>query len=118
MWGDSAYQGQSEGHTQARTEGHRFHPSTLPLQERGRRVQRAKNKAKSSVRAKVEHPFLVIKRLFGFVKTRYKGLAKDAIGRSSPVRLRTSTCCACGCGDWRCSAPAYAKGSKKWPPER
>ena len=33
----------------------------------------------SSVRAKVEHPFLIIKRIFGFVKTRYyKGLAKNA----------------------------------------
>ncbi|MDQ3565951.1 MAG: transposase, partial [Pseudomonadota bacterium] len=37
-----------------------------------------KNKTKSSVRAKVEHPFLIIKRIFGFVKTRYKGLAKNA----------------------------------------
>ena len=40
--------------------------------------ERAKNKTKSSVRAKVEHPFLIIKRIFGFVKTRYKGLAKNA----------------------------------------
>ena len=41
-------------------------------------AERAKNKIKSSVRAKVEHPFLIIKRIFGFVKTRYKGLAKNA----------------------------------------
>ena len=41
-------------------------------------VQRAKNKTQSSVRAKVEHPFLVIKRIFGFAKTRYKGLEKNA----------------------------------------
>ena len=32
---------------------------------------------KASVRAKVEHPFLVIKRDFGFSKTRYRGLAKN-----------------------------------------
>jgi IS5 family transposase len=38
----------------------------------------AKNRTKSSVRAKVEHPFLIIKRIFGFAKTRYKGLAKNA----------------------------------------
>jgi IS5 family transposase len=31
----------------------------------------------TSVRAKVEHPFRVIKRQFGFVKVRYKGLAKN-----------------------------------------
>jgi len=32
---------------------------------------------KSSVRSKVEHPFLFIKRIFGFGKTVYKGLAKN-----------------------------------------
>lgn len=32
---------------------------------------------KASVRAKVEHVFLVIKRDFGFAKTRYRGLAKN-----------------------------------------
>ena len=37
-----------------------------------------KNRTKSSVRAKVEHPFLILKRIFGFAKTRYKGLAKNA----------------------------------------
>lgn len=32
---------------------------------------------KSSVRSKVEHPFLLIKRYFGFAKTVYRGLAKN-----------------------------------------
>ena len=32
---------------------------------------------KSSIRAKVEHPFRIIKRQFGFVKTRFKGLRKN-----------------------------------------
>ena len=32
---------------------------------------------KASVRAKVEHPFLIIKRDFGFAKTRYRGLDKN-----------------------------------------
>jgi transposase, IS5 family len=40
-------------------------------------VERGKNRTKSSVRAKVEHPFLVIKRVFGLVKVRYRGLAKN-----------------------------------------
>lgn len=31
---------------------------------------------KASVRAKVEHPFLIVKRDFGFTKTRYRGIAK------------------------------------------
>ena len=34
-------------------------------------------KLKASTRAKVEHPFRVIKCHFGFVRVRYKGLAKN-----------------------------------------
>ena len=34
-------------------------------------------KLKASVRAKVEHPFRVIKRQFGFIKVRYRGLKKN-----------------------------------------
>ena len=36
-------------------------------------------KRKASVRAKVEHPFLYIKRHFGYAKTRYRGLAKNTL---------------------------------------
>ena len=32
---------------------------------------------KASIRAKVEHPFRVIKRQFGHVKVRYRGLARS-----------------------------------------
>lgn len=35
-------------------------------------------KLKAGVRAKVEHPFRVIKRQFGYIKTRYRGLKKNA----------------------------------------
>ena len=34
-------------------------------------------KGKASVRAKVEHPFLKVKRIFGYAKVRYRGLAKN-----------------------------------------
>ena len=34
-------------------------------------------KAKASIRAKVEHPFRIIKQQFGFSKTRYRGMAKN-----------------------------------------
>ncbi len=34
-------------------------------------------KAKASIRAKVEHPFLDVKRLWGYAKVRYRGLAKN-----------------------------------------
>ena len=34
-------------------------------------------KLKASVRAKVEHPFLNVKRHFGYAKVRYRGLGKN-----------------------------------------
>ena len=34
---------------------------------------------KASIRAKVEHPFRVIKRQFGFTKVRYRGLKKNTL---------------------------------------
>ena len=33
---------------------------------------------KASIRAKVEHPFHIIKNRFGLKRTRYKGLSKNA----------------------------------------
>lgn len=41
------------------------------------KAKRKIEKAKAQVRAKVEHPFRVVKRQFGFVKTRFRGLAKN-----------------------------------------
>ena len=41
-------------------------------------VQRAKNRNKSRIRARVEHVFGVVKRLWGFTKVRYRGLQKNA----------------------------------------
>jgi transposase, IS5 family len=38
---------------------------------------KAINKARSRIRAHVEHPFLVVKRRWGFEKVRYRGLAKN-----------------------------------------
>src|SRR5262249_33040037 len=41
------------------------------------RAERATNRQKSRVRAKVEHSIGVVKRVFGFTKVRYRGLAKN-----------------------------------------
>jgi len=78
VWGDSAYAGQqarlqaaaprAKDFTQRRNHRHR------PLSER----ERESNRVKSRVRAKVEHPFHVIKRVFGFAKVRYRGIHKNA----------------------------------------
>ena len=40
-------------------------------------IQDQLEQVKASIRAKVEHPFRVIKRQFGHVKVRYRGLAKN-----------------------------------------
>jgi IS5 family transposase len=39
--------------------------------------EKAIERRKSSVRSKVEHPFLIVKRYFGFAKTVYRGLSKN-----------------------------------------
>lgn len=41
------------------------------------RVRRKIEYAKAQVRAKVEHPFRVVKRQFGHTKVRFRGLAKN-----------------------------------------
>jgi IS5 family transposase len=37
------------------------------------------NRSRSRVRSRVEHPFHVVKRLWGFTKVRYRGLRKNAV---------------------------------------
>lgn len=67
-------------------------PKGSPLHPLDERV----NHTIAMVRAKVEHPFRVIKRQFGHVKARYRGLAKNraqlftlfALGNLFPVRRR------------------------------
>ena len=44
-----------------------------PLSE----AQRARNRLQSKIRAKVEHPFHIMKRVFGFTHVRYRGLARN-----------------------------------------
>ena len=39
--------------------------------------ERPRNRRKSKIRVKVEHPFLTIKRIFGFSYTRLRGMAKN-----------------------------------------
>jgi hypothetical protein len=41
-------------------------------------VKKAKNRNKSKIRSRVEPVFAVVKRLWGFDKVRYRGLAKNA----------------------------------------
>lgn len=77
VYGDSAYASQKALIGQAAPRAKDFTNQKAsrhkPLTER----EREKNRRKSQVRAKVEHAFLVIKRVFGFAKVAYRGLAKN-----------------------------------------
>ena len=80
FYGDSAYRGTEQRARlkviapKAKDFTHKRAYRNYPLTE----ADKATNRRKSSVRSKVEHPFLTIKRLWGFAKVRYRGLAKNA----------------------------------------
>jgi IS5 family transposase len=78
VWGDSAYQGQGEVIRQCAPKAKDFTHRRCRYKDQVDENELAKNRTKSSIRAKVEHPFLIIKRIFGFTMTRYKGLEKNA----------------------------------------
>ncbi len=78
VYGDSAYRGQKAKMKEVSPKAKDF-TNERPYKNRALTpAQRQSNRRKSSVRSKVEHPFLVLKRLWGFAKTRYRGLAKNA----------------------------------------
>lgn len=77
VWGDQAYRGQAETMREVAPRARDF---TNQRYRWGKRVDeriKAVNRSKSSVRSKVEHTIGVIKRVFGFQKVRYRGLAKN-----------------------------------------
>jgi IS5 family transposase len=79
VWADSGYRG---AQTRVDREDLQWHiaarPSDIAKLPEGRRKAAQKHEhRKASVRAKVEHPFRVIKRQFGLMKVRFRGLAKN-----------------------------------------
>ena len=80
FYGDSAYRGKAQRERlkaiapKAKDFTNKRAYRNSPLTE----ADKAANRRKSSVRSKVEHPFLTLKRLWGFAKVRYRGLAKNA----------------------------------------
>lgn len=78
VWGDSAYTGQREVIRKYAPLARDFTQKKGCRNKMLKESDRLKNRTKSMMRAKVEHPFLVIKRIFGFCKTRYRGIMKNA----------------------------------------
>jgi len=76
LYGDQAYWKEADRQAyEARGVRYRVNrrpPSKVPLSERWRQIS-----ARSRTRARGEHPFHVVKRLWGFTTVRYRGLAKN-----------------------------------------
>ena len=80
-FGDAGYRGV---HKREEAQGPKWHVAMQPgkrrqldLTRKWARLLEKAEQLKASIRAKVEHPFHVIKNLFRHKKTRYKGLAKN-----------------------------------------
>ena len=80
LYGDSAYRGKARREQlkkiapKAKDFTNKRAYRNSPLSD----ADKETNRRKSSIRAKVEHPFLILERLWGFAKVRYRGLAKNA----------------------------------------
>jgi IS5 family transposase len=78
VWGDSAYVGQTEVIRRVAPKARDFTQAKASRNAPLSAAERSKNRNKSKVRAKGEHPFLIIKLIFGFAKVCYRGMAKNA----------------------------------------
>jgi len=80
LYGDSAYRGEKQRERlkdiapNAKDFTNKRAYKNRPLSDADKQT----NRRKSAVRSKVEHPFLTLKRIWGFAKVRYRGLAKNA----------------------------------------
>ncbi len=77
VYGDSAYSSQKALIAEAAPRARDFTNKKGFRNKALAEPEREKNRRKSGVRAKVEHAFLVIKRIFGFAKVCYRGLMKN-----------------------------------------
>ena len=86
VYGDSGYSGiekrdeiKSDEHLASITYRTNRRPSSVksPKNYCGIRWDEQIENRKSSIRCKVEHPFLIVKRQFGYCKTVYRGIAKN-----------------------------------------
>jgi IS5 family transposase len=77
VWGDGGYQGQGEVIRAVAPDAQDMTSRRTRFKDGADEQQRQKNRTKARVRAKVEWPFRILKRVFGFTKVRYRGLKKN-----------------------------------------
>ena len=78
VWGDQAYRGQQDVIRDCAPKAKDFTNRRYRHCGVVDELEKARNRTKSKVRAKVEHVFGIIKRVFGFAKVCYRGLEKNA----------------------------------------
>lgn len=86
MYGDSGYSGMAK-RSEVKSDEHlskmefrtNVRPSSIKVPDtyQGIQWERDIENRKSSTRCKVEHPFLIVKRQFGYARVAYRGLAKN-----------------------------------------
>ena len=77
VWGDGGYQGQTEAIRAAAPKAQDMTCRRTRYKNNVDEEAKRKNTTKARVRAKVEHPFRILKRVFGFTKARYRGIWKN-----------------------------------------
>jgi IS5 family transposase len=77
VWGDAGYQGQTAAIREAAPGAQDMTSRRVKTKAGVDEEQKRKNRTKARVRAKVEWPFRVLKRVFGFTRVRYRGLKKN-----------------------------------------
>ena len=78
VWGDCAYASQEALIRGKAPDAQDYTNKRVRKDSPTEELERLVNRAKSRTRARVEHVFGVVKRLWGFNKVRYRGLAKNA----------------------------------------
>jgi IS5 family transposase len=93
VYGDSAYASQKDLIASKAPKAKDFTNQRVRKADQVDEVQRRKNRNKSKVRARVEHVFAVVKRLWGFNKVRYRGLQKNATRAFTALALANIYMC-------------------------
>ena len=77
VWGDAGYQGQTKAIHEAAPKAQDMTNRRVKTKQGVDEEQKRKNRTKSRVRSKVEWPFRILKRVFGYTKVRYRGIMKN-----------------------------------------
>ena len=77
VWGDGGYRGQTEAIRASAPKAQDMTCRRTKYRDYVDEEAKRKNTTKARARAKVEHPFRILKRVFGFIKVRYRGIWKN-----------------------------------------